>query len=191
MNESTWSEADVEEWVCDDPERVWLVENSYTAIAGRQVTLGSGKRIDVLIASVDPDATPRVVVVGIKKGPVTTDALEQLLEYISEVTWGCGHDIRVSEVLVGRSASDKVHRIVDAIEHVQIVEYGVTFTSYPDGWPQCFSPPGSVVGRHRNGNRSIGESAAALLNDGFRGVFRRRARALTVLLSETPQRLRL
>lgn len=70
-------EKDLEEWIERDPS---MLQEGLT-IVGRQIVLDSGSRLDLLAL----DTQGRWVVIELKSGPVSRDALAQVLDYTSSI----------------------------------------------------------------------------------------------------------
>jgi hypothetical protein len=145
-----WSERDVEDWVCRAPLEVWDGACAHVAVAGRQITLPSGSRLDVLLVVLDPDHVWRLVVVEIKVGFTDPTALVQLVRYVDELRQAFADSVRVSGVLLGSAHRDDVQVLVEMMPGVELATYVTRIKCYGafDGGPDP-SRPGWVHGVKR------------------------------------------
>ena len=119
-----FSERDVEDWVTENP---WLVSGCGEGdVVGRQLRLPSGKILDVLISGLDPmseERNPKLWVVEVKLGRISTDAVKQAVEYAHEIRAITKNTVDVSVVLVGSHIGPKVKCIVDEMPSVSWLAY--------------------------------------------------------------------
>lgn len=121
------AERELEDWVCDNPEQ--LLPCVDVRVVGRQMTLPSGRRLDVLLASNDPPFNDFILtVVELKSGPVDESTVAQLLGYMGEV-WSL-RSYWQSEVSRGRVY---VHGLVAGpgiTDYARYVVEGCTYVGY-------------------------------------------------------------
>ena len=121
-----WSEQKLEDWVVKHPREVWDADGAHVEVAGRQVTLPSGNRLDVVLVVLDAQHQWRIVVVEIKKGMLDLSALCQLLGYIEEVRQLYPPSVRVSGVLLGSGQTEQLYLLTNAIPFVHVALYDLT-----------------------------------------------------------------
>lgn len=139
-----WNEKDIEDWVCFAPHEVWSASPSYPTLVGRQITLPSGRRLDVMLLVADPDGARRLVVVEVKVGATDLNALHQLTAYLEEVREWCPSKLKVSGVLLGAEHSGQVATVAGFMPAVELATYQVVV--------ECYGvlglPPGALRGAH-------------------------------------------
>lgn len=182
----TWTEADVEDWVCMYPAALWNGPCSRIEVVGRQITLPSGTRLDVLLAILDPDHAWRLVVVEIKRGRLDASALTQLLGYLEEVR-SVFSDVRVSGVLLGAVYGRDMELLVGAMRGVHLATYHAQIDIYGVWDSGNGHRPGWVDGEG-DGDEQFGDLRKQV-NGALRRVVKARRRDLPVRLDDTPSRI--
>lgn len=178
-----WCERDIEDEVVLNPESVWWEPCVAVGVVGRQITLPSGLRLDVLLIAREPEV-PRLIVVEIKQGEAGVSALLQLVGYMEEVC-RLFSGIKVSGILLASDHTDDAMRLVRTMPSVSLSWYQAAL--HIDGVHPEFSGRGELRG-HRRGGESFDE-IRAMVRDTYKEVSRLRNRRLPVRLDDIPSRI--
>lgn len=192
-----WTEQDVEDWICEMPRYAWDDED--VQVVGRQITLPSGGRLDVLMMCKDDDGAWRVIVVEVKRDVVNVSAIDQVLSYMYEMERLWRQGTRVCGVLLGMDFDPAVVKISRAIPGLYLAQYWTTFdgcagwSKMADGWFELESGRPSIA-EHRlapsggawESDQSFLDSFSLLAKDAARRVRESRDRRLPARLTECP-----
>ena len=126
----TWTEKEIEDWAEGTPEQIWACDCTRVECVGRQITLPSGKRLDLLLVALDPDHRWRLVVVEIKAGVSDAAALVQLVDYIREVRASYGPTVKVSGVLLAKDHPEEVRTLRSMMPGIELAEFAVHVEFY-------------------------------------------------------------
>lgn len=185
------TEQQIEDWAA---RRIQDVTGRGEAVlVGRQVTLPSGRRIDLLAMS-PHDKGAEIVVVELKRDQANAAALHQLLGYMGELQEGKGWGasvLQVSGVLCAPSFTDDVLRAILWMPRVSfsyveiVVEFeavGPSSLDHPGGGPHPGLP-------HASQSRAVWETIAPCIHT-YRADRLRRKRSTALVPSHLwPERV--
>lgn len=126
-----YNESDIEDWL--ERELAACVHPN-CRVLGRQITLPSGGRMDLLLAH-NSGGHIYVTVVEVKKGRAGHRAVMQLLRYMDELETMGFSNVDVLGLVVAEAFSEGAERLVSRLPSVSTTVVNVDIQCYLDGAP--------------------------------------------------------